>query len=89
MEGYYCPNVFTRIECPEGSYCPEQSVGPRGCPWLTSCPAGTSRPAFSGGVFVFVIVAALTVMMSYLYVMRASRIQEKHAALAGEQVQLL
>ena len=89
IAGYYCPNVYTRIECPEGSFCPEQSVGPRKCPWLTHCPAGTDRPAFSAGVFVFVIVAALMVMLSYLYVMRAGRLQEKHAAKAGEQVQFL
>lgn len=73
------------FECPEGSFCPEQSVAPRECPWLTSCPAGTERPTFSAGVFVFVILAALITLLSYLYVMRAGRLQAKQAALAGEQ----
>jgi hypothetical protein len=61
-------------------------VRPRKCPWLTRCPAGTTRPAFSAGVFVFLIAAVLTTVLSYLYVAQAGREQDRRAARAEEQV---
>lgn len=86
LAGHYCPTVDEQIECPAGSFCPEQTVEPRKCPWLTRCPKGTDRPAFSAGIFVFVVAAAIATLLSYLYVLMVGREQDRRAARAGEQV---
>ncbi len=50
--GFYCPNITTQLECPEGYYCKPQSIAPLKCGILTSCPARTTVPKWSGLAFV-------------------------------------
>ena len=50
--GYYCPNISTSIKCPEGYFCKPQSIAPRKCNVLTSCPAGTQSPIYSRVAFL-------------------------------------
>ncbi|KAL6748717.1 hypothetical protein V8C86DRAFT_1122712 [Haematococcus lacustris] len=63
-EGYYCPNTSTSLRCPASFFCPVQSIEPRRCSVLTSCPEGTGRPRWSSLAFVLssLIAASLPLL---------------------------
>lgn len=60
--GSFCP-TSTRIEpCPSGSFCPPLTVTPKECSPFATCPTGSSRYFFVGGIFLVLIpFAALAV----------------------------
>ena len=50
--GSYCPNISTSILCPAGYFCKAQSIAPRKCNVLTTCPPGTESPIYSRVAFL-------------------------------------
>ncbi|KAL7748707.1 hypothetical protein RI367_005860 [Sorochytrium milnesiophthora] len=72
MEGYYCPDQYTKRPCPSGYYCPTGSLAPRPCKLMSSCPQGTSAPLYYGGLVICGVLDAVLVivMLSFRYMHR-------------------
>eukprot|EP01025_Chloroclados_australasicus_P069478 TRINITY_DN9815_c0_g1_i2.p1 TRINITY_DN9815_c0_g1~~TRINITY_DN9815_c0_g1_i2.p1 ORF type:complete len:477 (+),score=38.17 TRINITY_DN9815_c0_g1_i2:65-1495(+) len=69
--GYYCPTPAEQIRCPSGYYCRRYSKEPSRCPFLASCPEGSSAPeltwaGFVGIVIIVFVVAGIFLLAIYL-----------------------
>src|SRR4051794_5413799 len=40
--GDFCPTPLQHELCPDGSFCRQGSITHTNCPWLASCPPGSS-----------------------------------------------
>ena len=67
--GYYCPDAWTQLQCPSGTWCVRGTTTPRECDLLTYCPAGTRVGLFYGGILIVALIdiALLTLFIWYRY----------------------
>lgn len=67
LPGHYCPDQYTMLPCPAGTFCMRGSVATTACPALSYCPAQTEMRRYYGGVlFSFLIDAALVTLFLYI-----------------------
>ena len=70
--GFYCPDQFTKLPCPAGTYCIRGSSAPLDCPPMSSCPPQTELRVFYGGL---VITLLLDLLMLALFLWGRLRLE--------------
>ena len=65
-QGYYCPDATTILPCPEGKFCKWWTRHPKSCPWLATCPHGSTSADLSLAGFFFMILILLLLWLAYV-----------------------
>lgn len=66
LQGYYCPDATTILPCPEGKFCKWWSRRPKSCPWLATCPHGSTSADLSLAGFFFMLLILLLLWLAYV-----------------------
>ncbi|KAL0020410.1 hypothetical protein WJX77_000240 [Trebouxia sp. C0004] len=65
-KGFYCPDATTILPCPEGKFCKWWSRRPKSCPWLATCPHGSTSADLSLAGFFFMLLILLLLWLAYV-----------------------
>lgn len=65
-KGYYCPDATTILPCPEGKFCKWWTRHPKSCPWLATCPHGSTSADLSLAGFFFMLLILLLLWLAYV-----------------------
>ena len=65
-QGYYCPDATTILPCPEGKFCKWWTRHPKSCPWLATCPHGSTSADLSLAGFFFMLLILLLLWLAYV-----------------------
>jgi Ca2+-binding EF-hand superfamily protein len=78
-EGYYCPTVYEKYECPRGNFCGVGYTKATPCAWgVLTCP-NTKMSTISPGLSFFVFGLALVTMLHGFRYLILNRIKSKEA----------
>ena len=66
--GYYCPDPFTKVRCPEGSYCYLGEIDTTDCPFGKGpCPDDTTQYPDSAALFFLLLCLFLAYVVLHKY----------------------
>ena len=58
-EGFKCPNSTFIEKCSSGHFCKAGAIDELACPWLASCPEGTSNPSSTAPFLLMFLMCGL------------------------------